>query len=74
MAEPTEADRERADDVARRILNGYLMQSAVRAVIAQALADERERARAPFLALAEEWSYTTWAAEIRRRAAEETGQ
>jgi hypothetical protein len=78
MAEPTEADRERAAEIAREV--------------AAALADERERARAPFLALADDLDRETAfetenprefrliaggyraAATRIRRAAEETGQ
>jgi urease accessory protein UreF len=81
VTDVTDADRKKATALLRAwreaTPEGDLAAVAPRAqialaeAVAQALADEREKARAPFLALADEWSYTTWAAEIRRRAAEE---
>lgn len=54
MSEPTEADQERA----RRIVAAHQRHEdldELRAGIARALAAEREKARAPFLALAAKW-------------------
>jgi hypothetical protein len=85
MGEPTEADREKARELLtvsppRTDINPYWRLD----MITQALADERERARAPFLALADDLDLghpevranraMRDAAESIRRAAEETGQ
>jgi hypothetical protein len=51
-ADPTDADRERA----MVVLTGPVDYHIVRDKIAQALADERQRARAPFLALADQYA------------------
>ena len=52
MAEVTEADREKAAEV----LMGDVDYQVVRDAIAVALAEEREKARALFLALADEYT------------------
>jgi hypothetical protein len=57
-ADPTDADRERAADLFADIGNLPATRSpgVLAERIAQALADERERAVAPFLALADQWT------------------
>jgi hypothetical protein len=55
VPDPTDADREAADRIALGgIIDSGYGEGDLRDRIAQALADERERARAPFLALADE--------------------
>jgi hypothetical protein len=55
VPDPTDADREAADRIALGgIIDSGYGEGDLRDRIARALADERERARAPFLALADE--------------------
>jgi hypothetical protein len=53
MPEPTDADRARALALLEKITFGGYGQDSTVEMTAQALADERERARAPFLDLAD---------------------
>jgi hypothetical protein len=55
VSEPTDGDRERAAEVVAYYHRNYLTPATFEHVIAQALADERERTLAPFLRLAEAW-------------------
>lgn len=93
-AEVTEADREKAELVWQGALHRYgysgevtVVAASLTRVIAQALADERAKAREPFLTLAKEWSsalvglpgadgavrlYRSHAARIRRAAEDPT--
>jgi hypothetical protein len=63
-AEPTDADRQRARELRQAIHQtlGWPLQDDL---IAQALADERHRALAPVLALADVWNRSS---EYRRAA------
>jgi hypothetical protein len=57
VPDPTDADREAADRIALGgIIDSGYGEGDLRDRIARALADERERARAPFLALADGWA------------------
>lgn len=53
MSEPTEADRAKARELALLARSGVGGAALREGAIAQALADEREKARAPFLKLAD---------------------
>jgi hypothetical protein len=55
MTQPTDADRAKARELAHLARSGVGGPALREAVIAQALADEREKAQAPFLALADHY-------------------
>jgi hypothetical protein len=63
-ADPTDADRATARELALLARSGVGGPRLREDAIAQALADERERARAPFLALADQFAEREDAASI----------